>query len=293
MSFITHWHPLVTFFFYVNMLVISMAFDQPILILGAVIGSIGWLYFLLSRSEWIKNLVFYLLLALIIMVTNPLFSHRGETVLFFLNGNAVTKEAILYGAAMGGKMAAVFAYSRCFAEVFKINQFLYLFQKISPKLALLLSMAFGFVPKLKRQAKSVSDMQKAMGMYSKHGYMDQIISKIRVFDSLITWSLEQGVTTADSMNARGYGQGRRSNFTIYRFGGADKVRMFWLVLIAAGFYAGAVTNVFAYSYYPSVMKLEVHPREWIYYICFVSLAVMPICLEIKEKMKWNVLQSKM
>ncbi len=293
MSFITNWHPLVIFFFYVNMLVISMCFDHPIIILGAAAGGIGWLYHLIGARKWRKSLLFYLLLGIAIAVTNPIFSHRGETILFFVNGNAITLEAFLYGAAMGGKMIAVFAYSRCFSEVFKVNQFLYLFQKVSPKLALLLSMALGFVPRFKRQAKQVSEMQKTMGMYSKHSYTDRILSGMRVFDSMITWSLEQGVVTADSMNARGYGQGKRTNFSIYRFGGADRIRMAWITAICVLFYIGAFLGCYQYSYYPTITPMAVSYTDIVFYCSFAILVGMPVCLEIKEKMKWNVLQSKM
>lgn len=293
MSFITHWHPLVTFFFYINMLVISMCFDHPVIILGAVTGSIGWLYFLIPRANWIRNTVFYSILCIMIAVTNPLFNHKGATVLFFINGNAITKEAFLYGLAMGGKMIAVLAYSRCFSEVFKVNQFLYLFQKVSPKLALLLSMALGFIPKLKRQSKEVTRMQKTMGMYSKHSYTDRMLSGIRVFDAMVTWSLEQGVTLSDSMSARGYGQGNRTNFTIYRFGGADRLHFSGIAVAVAFFYAGAFCGSYDFFFYPMVSKVVIKYTELVFYCSFAILACMPICLEVKEKMKWNVLQSKM
>lgn len=292
MSFITNWHPLVTFFFYVNMLIVSMCFDHPILLVGTVAGSIGWLYFLLGWEKWLKNILCYIVLAAVIAVTNPLFSHRGETILFFINGNAITKEAFLYGLAMGGKMVAVLAYSRCFFEVFEINKLLYLFQKISPKLALLLSMALGFIPRFKRQSKEIQKMQKTMGMYSKHSYTDRVLSGIRVFDSMITWSLEQGVITADSMSARGYGQGKRTNFTIYRFGGADRMRMALLLVITATFYIGGALGTYSFSYYPVIRPMGLRFWDMIFYCSFACLVVMPVCLEIKEKMKWNVLQSK-
>lgn len=50
---------------------------------------------------------------------------------------------------------------------------------------------------------------------------------------LLTWSLEEGLQTADSMKARGYGTGRRSSYSPYRWRPKDGAALFFL-LIAGG-----------------------------------------------------------
>lgn len=285
-------HPLLPFFYYVNLLVICMCSEHPAVLFCTAIGGILWLSFLVERNALLKSLCFYALMILTITMTNPLFSHKGATVLFFLNGNAITKEAISYGFFMGVKMISVFAYSRCFSEVFKISQFLYLFGKASPKLALLLSMALAFVPKLKRQAKNVAAVQKTMGMYGTASVTDRMLSGIRVFDSLVTWSLEQGVLTADSMNARGYGEGKRTSFSIYRLQKKDKRMLLLMTAVFGAVYTAWANGSYAYSFYPKAGEVVWSVSQSISYSMVAAAAMLPVCIEIKEKIKWTVLESR-
>lgn len=87
---------------------------------------------------------------LLVAVTNPLFSHNGVTPLFYLNGNPVTLEAFVYGAAIAVMVVGVMLWCRCYSAVMTSDKFLYLFGRAIPKLALVLSMALRFIPMFKR-----------------------------------------------------------------------------------------------------------------------------------------------
>ena len=52
---------------------------------------------LVRKKAILSDMGFYLPLFLLVAVTNPLFSHNGVTPLFFMNGNPVTLEAVVYG----------------------------------------------------------------------------------------------------------------------------------------------------------------------------------------------------
>ena len=45
---------------------------------------------------------------------------------------------------------------------------------------------------------------------------DSVRSALRVFSIVVTWSLESGLITADSMRCRGYGLPGRTSFSLYR-----------------------------------------------------------------------------
>lgn len=115
----------------------------------------------------LSDMGFYLPLFLLVAVTNPLFSHNGVTPLFFMNGNPVTLEAVVYGVFISVMVVGVLFWCKCYNEIMTEDKFLYLFGRIIPKMSLVLSMALRFVPMFKRQMKNVSRAQKAMGLYSQ------------------------------------------------------------------------------------------------------------------------------
>ena len=102
-------------------------------------------------------------------LVNPLFSHNGKTPLFFMNGNAVTLEAVAYGAAMGVMVAGVLLWCKCYSILMTSDKFVYLVGRAMPKLAVVLSSALRYVPALKRQAGKVQRTQRAMGWYTGRG----------------------------------------------------------------------------------------------------------------------------
>lgn len=95
-----------------------------------------------------------------IAVINPLFSHNGVTPLFFLNGNPVTLEAVLYGLDIAVMLVAVLYWFKGYNHVMTSDKFLFLFGRAIPRLALVLSTALRFVPLLKVQIRRVSRAQR-------------------------------------------------------------------------------------------------------------------------------------
>ena len=96
-------------------------------------------------------------------VTNPIFVHNGETILFFMNDNPVTLEAFIYGGAASLMIVSVLLWCRCYSAVLTTDKFLYLFGKVIPKLGLILSMAFRFIPLFKYQIRKINQSQKTIG----------------------------------------------------------------------------------------------------------------------------------
>ena len=178
---------------------------------------------LLRNGGAAGDIGFYLPMFLLVAITNPLFSHNGVTPLFFLNGNPVTLEAFVYGAAIAVTVIGAMLWCKCYSAVMTSDKFLWLFARVIPKLALVLSMALRFLPMLRRQMKQVKTAQKTMGLYSARGVVDRIRSTGRVFLAVIGWALENAMETAASMRARGYGTGKRTNFSIFRFTARDGV----------------------------------------------------------------------
>ena len=96
-------------------------------------GSLAYSIYLKGRKT-VKVFVFGMLPAcLVMMVINPMFSHEGETILFYLdNGNPITLESILYGIGSGTMLACVVSWFSAFHEVMTSDKFMYLFGRVIP-----------------------------------------------------------------------------------------------------------------------------------------------------------------
>lgn len=288
------YHPLALLFYYLAVLLFAMFTMHPMLLLASFAGSVLFFCCMYAARPAIigRNLVYYLFLFFLLAVINPLFSHDGERILFFLNDNPVTVEAIVYGGAVALLMISVIFWFKCCNEVMTSDKLLYLFGKAIPKLSLILSMALRFVPLFKRQIRKINQAQKTMGLYTSESRVDKLCSCFRVFGAVLTWSLENAVDTADSMKARGYGLKGRTNFSIFRFRARDGIFMSVTGGLGLILLAGICTGAFSFHYYPTIAPIRTGGRQIGYYLAGFVLMLMPAIIEIKENLKWKWLKSR-
>ncbi|MBQ3489629.1 MAG: cobalt transport protein [Clostridia bacterium] len=287
----THLNPIVLFFYFAAAAGISMFSMNPVIQIFSLAGALSF-FFLRNAGKRTGMHLPLFLLALLAALLNPLFQHNGATVLFVLNGNPVTKEACIYGAVTALMLLATLYWFRSFSELMTSDKILYLFGRISPKIALLLSMAMRYIPLFGAQLKKTAQTQKAMGYFKEDNAMDRIRGYMRVFSVTVTWALESGIVTADSMEARGYGEGKRSSFAVFRFYRKDG---FYLMLIGALFLIsvyGLATEAVAFQYYPTFGAQAPSFISTLTYIAYIMLAFLPTAAEAGEKIKWKYLQSK-
>ena len=292
MKAFSNFHPLVLFFYFISVLLLTMFTLHPVLLFFSLLGAVLFASMLETPRAVLVSLGFYVPMFLLIAVTNPLFSHNGVTPLFFMNDNPVTLEAILYGAAAAGMVISVMYWCRCYNTVVTSDKFLYLFGKLIPKLSLILSMALRFVPLFTAQVKKISRIQKTMGLYSSESKVDRLRGGFRVFSAIVTWSLENAVDTAASMQARGYGLPGRSNYSIYRFTPRDGAALGILAVLLGGSLWGMKTKVLEFSYYPRVAALSLTPVVLAGYAVVSALMFLPFLIEVKENLVWNYFRSK-
>lgn len=291
MNAFASYHPAVLMLYFIAVLLVAMFTTNPVLLCLALLGGISFCTLLERPRNFWHNLAFYIPLFLMIAVTNPLFSHNGVTPLFFLNGNPVTLEAVLYGLDIAAMLVAVMYWFKCYNHIMTSEKFLFLFGRVIPKLSLLLSSALRFVPLFKAQIKKIHQAQKAMGLYASNSYVDKLRSGVRVFSAMLTWSLENAIDTGDSMKARGYGLKGRSHFALFRFTVRDGLLLGATLLLLAVVLLGLALKETAFSFYPRITSLRLTPLAAAAYIAFGALAFLPFLLEVKERIHWKVLLS--
>lgn len=288
------YHPIVLFLYYIAVLIFAMITMHPVMLAASAAGAVLFFGCMYARRPKViaKNLVYYLLLFLLLSAVNPLFSHDGERILFFMNGNAVTLEAILYGGAIALLMISVMFWCKCYNEVMTSDKFLYLFGKAIPKLSLILSMALRFLPLFKSQIGKIHQAQKTMGLYAGDSFVEKIRGSFRVFGAILTWSLENAVDTADSMKARGYGMKGRTNFSVFTFRIRDGALLAVILALAGMLSAGIRTGVFWFQYYPYIAGAYTGRLQIFYDVAAFLLMLLPVIIEVKENIQWKLLKSK-
>lgn len=285
-------HPIILMVYFLSVLAITMFITNPIIELLTLSGSILFCIMLTDRKEKREDLKFYLPLMFLITITNPLFSHNGQTPLFFMNGNAVTLEAIIYGVAIAVMVVAVMLWCKSYSHIMTSDKFIYLFGRVIPKLSLVMSMALRYIPMLKRQSHKVNRAQKAMGLYTSKSYADRIRSALRVFSVLIGWSLENAVETGKSMKARGYGLKGRTNYSNFQFKKSDAVLLGVNIVLMILTVIGIVSEKLDFAYYPKITQLQFSVIAMISYVSFAILAYMPFFIEVEEVVRWKYYRSK-
>lgn len=263
---------------------VAMFSMDPVVLAVSLAGGAG-LFLLLDRPGSLRSHLWMLGLFVVSALINPLTYHNGRTVLLVVNHNPITLEACLYGIAAAGMVVATLYWMRCFSRIMTGDKLLYVLGGLSPGLALVISMALRYIPLYQRQWRKVEETQRALGLYRAENAVDTIRGKARVFSIMTTWALENGVITADSMAARGYGTGRRTHFTLFRFR-SDDILLLALSLVLAGFslWGAAGRTV---QYYPVFMMSPLTGRALAGYLTYGGLVLLPLILQTKEAMAWR------
>lgn len=284
-------HPAVAFLYLVTVLVLSMLTLHPVAVGLCFLSGIAFYGMLKGGRALLRSLARTLPLILLVAVTNPIFVHRGETVLFFLSGSPVTLEALVYGAFSAVRLAAVLYWCMCYSEVMTSDKFIYLFGRCIPKLSLTLSVTLAFIPRLKRKLREIEEAREALGIYAEQGYVDRLRGRAHIFSALLSNALEGAIDTSDVMRARGYGLSGRTSYAQYRFARSDLLRL--LLAVVPGVLAIVLALLVGgeYSYYPRIAAPSLGAWDIAFYVLIAVFTGAAAFLEIGEDILWHYLRS--
>ncbi len=287
----TELNPGVLMIYYLFVIGTAMFCMDPVVIIISLAGAAA-LFVTLSEKRSVKLHLSFLGLFLIMALINPIWYHNGVTVLFVVNDSPVTLEALLYGIFASAMIIGVLYRLRTFTMIMTADKLLYVFGRLSPQLSLVLSMALRFVPLIRTQTAKVRSTQKALGIYREDNIADTLKGEIRIFSIIATWALENGIITADSMEARGYGEHRRTSFSVFRFTGADGIFLVLTLIPSAVFIAAIASGEADFTFYPAMSGIALTPLSLAGYCAYGFLSLLPCVLEWKEDIRWKYLISR-
>lgn len=285
------YHPIVSFGYFIAVIAGTLLFIHPFFAYASLCCAIVFSAFINGKKTLLATVGFGFPMFLMVALANPLFNHHGATFLFYIEDNPVTLESFIYGIVSGGMMFAAVVWFTCYNTVVSSDKFLYIFGKILPSIALIVSMTLSLIPRLLSQVKVIADSQRTLGMDWKSGSLKQRVkSGARILSILVSWALEDAVTTADSMRARGYGQHRRSNFSIFRFGRRDAVMLAAIVLLFGAEIYTYASGRGTMTFYPTAVWPEINAANLMLYGAFFALGILPSLIQLKEDRKWKQLK---
>ncbi len=279
-----YWHPLTQITYYMILLIITVCFMHPVVIILTLSAGMA-LGFIFGGRKFAKIIVvMYVPVIILGVIINPLFSHEGVTILrYFPNGNPLTLESIIYGIVSGFMVGSICILFYSFNKIMTSDRIIYITGRILPSFSLIISMTLRFIPEFTKRFRAVSKVQRCLGLSVKK-------SGIAILSAMITWAFENSVIRADSMRARGYGAGyRRSSYSLFRMTGGDMIRIIFMFLCATYVIVSFLSKAVYIQYYPYYsMTGNIHTVA----AAYGAVCLLPIVDILIKELQWKYTELK-
>ncbi len=289
-------HPLTSVVYISVIILLSLVFSHPVYLLGLLLA-VGMVIAASGNlREWKPYLLISLGMIIVIMFVNAVMVQAGSTVLLYgprvpvLGKIRITLEAICFGAGMGVRLLVIISAFCFYTYTVHPDKVLKLFSSFGNKSVLAIILSTRLFPLMVRDVRRITEVQRCRGVKLDTGsWWERIKNRLPIINVLLLSSLERSMQVAESMQARGYGSGKRTYYSRDLWRPRD-----YMILSAAA--VSLITGIWAalygwsgYNYYPRLEKFnldELKPA------IFVVLAlIVPTVLSWGWK-KWPLLKSK-
>lgn len=283
-------HPFTGLLYFAVVIGFSMFFMNPVCITLSLCCALLSAVIINGKRALGLTVKFIIPMILLVMIINPVFNHRGATIITYLPWqNPLTLEAILYGIASAVMFSSVILWFSVFNTVMTSDKIICLFGRIIPSLSLVISMTLRFVPRFVSKFK---ELKSARITPQKQGFIIKMKILLSELSVMLSWSLESSIESADSMKSRGYGIKGRTAYNIFKFRKTDVIIITALIISALTMILLIVLGVGKYSFYP-VLKIEFSGAlSVLFYVIYLGIMLIPSITIAWEGLKWKQLQSK-
>lgn len=280
-------HPITSLVFFIFSFSVCLISSNPYLIAVCFITGALYCYKLQGKRCLFYLIKFIIPFIILITVFNGFVNHYGVTVLFVLkDGNNFTLEALVYGFVSAVKIANMLLWLECFNEIITSEKIIFLFGRLSPRIALILSMILRFISLIRIQSEEIIKAEKGIGNSNDKNIFDKFRRALRRISILISWTLEKGIDTSDSMRARGYGLRGRTSYNSYIFYVKDLISTlsfaFSLVLLIS-----SIEKLEAF-YNPVIIIPEIDFISFVLLFTFFIVLLTPVLIDIWEEKRWII-----
>lgn len=289
-------HPCVDFFYFVCVIFFTVTIKHPIFLLVSLCGAV-LLNFSLGNKKAFSGFMVFAPLFFVLSFLNPFVSHWGETVLFNCFGNPqkpFTFEALCYGFKMALTFLAVSQWFFSYAVIMTSEKFTYLFSRFIPSVSLMLTMIFRFLPSLAKKFEEVKEARFCAGLSSdvekKHDLKKKIREAVQIAGTVFVRELEDGITTAKSMENRKFGAAKRTSYLNFGFYLRDGILSALYLFCAVFFGYGLAKGNFSAVFYPKLDFAEIKfGANVVFYdfVVFVFLCFFPFVQRVFFVFRWK------
>ena len=323
-------HPATMMAFFASAVVLTLLSYHPLILgLSFVLAAVSVALYLGLKTLW-QSLLWLIPMAAIVVLFNTLFNRRGATELVTVGQYTFTFESLLFGLCIAMMLAAVILWFRLYQEFMTSDRFLYLFAPLAPTMALSIAMVQRWIPLTKyrwQQIRSANKMMSGAGVENVHTKdesqahakrqpsLKTFRSLTRSLSALMSWSMEDAIEAADSMQARGYDSGRseyckdngdsgngngsssvddgcqnkgkrkrRSSFRSYRLTTHDGISLAIITKLALAAGLGIFLSTRELAFFPIFRGAENLPLPAL--IAATLIMLYPLFIEGKEQLRW-------
>ncbi|AYM02389.1 energy-coupling factor transporter transmembrane component T [Levilactobacillus yiduensis] len=226
MTFFSRLHPLVAAGYFVELFTLLLIFNHLLLTLvlfASLCGLCGW-YF--NRQKVWGTLKGVGSLMALIWAFNVVLNQTGTHALWVghLGGLTfrVTQTAVLYGLTMALSLGGMILAFVLFNGVITTPKLSYLLFPVVPRLAMLLTISLRMVNLFTQKFRRLVMLQKTRGVVVGEGSWRLRLQKTgQLLRVLLIDSVSSAMETAVLMEARGFGNKKRSHYQTYRWQAMD------------------------------------------------------------------------
>ena len=156
------YHPAVNFAYFTAVIVFAVILFHPLAGVISLAGACSYALLLNGKKAARFMAGIPLVVMLLVLILNPLFVHKGVSVLFMIGDIQFTKEAVVYGASSALMTGAVIMWFYCYGLVMTSDRFMAVFGRIAPASSLVFSMVLRFLPRFTDQASRIDEAQRGL-----------------------------------------------------------------------------------------------------------------------------------
>lgn len=273
-------HPALLFIYFAAVIILSTVCFHPVMIGISLFFALIYMGAIFGYKKMVMWLLITLIYILAFGAINPFLNHQGATVLFMAFGRNITLESVCYGGLTGAMLGSVCIWIYILSKTISSKQAAFVFGKALPTITLMVYIILGMFKRYRKKAVEIFEGRKGF-----FGEGDTFKTGVKTSDSLLTFALENGVDTADSMCSRGYGVAAPTRYYAYTFRRRDYISslalLVALIIVLWGIFAGGCKMYF----FPVLFVVSV-PMTFVY-IAFGVFSAYPFITYVWSELLWK------
>lgn len=275
-------HPMVLIIYFLVQSIFTAVCFHPFFIAISFLGAIVFSFVAIGERQTIYWIGIAALQMLCFGCVNPIINHQGETVLFLLFNRAVTLESISYGILTGTMVSSMCLWIYIMGKTIDSKKAAFVFGKAMPSLSLMMFVTLRMVRRYQVKTREIFEARR--GLFGEERKI-AIVKKGAL--SLLTFGLENGVDTADAMEARGFGCAKPTAYYEYSITIKDVLSLIIILLLGAVVIIGIFNGSCRMYFFP---KFFVENKSPFVLLCYGLYSFYPVIIYIWSEIKWKLIK---